>query len=1026
MRKAMSFFKKIMDWFYEDEEEEVALEPHNNHENIQKKPKQQGKKQKRQTEIEAKIQYRYPKDNFKFPLISDEELMRLKEQKKKQKELGGRNGVHVREVENYPPVSSSQMSYQRVIPKPEPKQTKIQQNKIPFRRTEIPSPIYGFQNRQTGTKNQKTIEYELPSEPTLDSVLALMHGKKENPLQVKQEQPIENKQDNPTRNAGTEPREQEQQTSKLNENKALYMEELENKITSEYAHSSSAEDREVAATSEIEWDSPGMNEIVEEMNEAILNADYSFEEEVIQEEILEDIPVLDTGRKIENQGDTNQGIILDHQPVEEQADRERPENNPEIQQEKAVMDFGLQHSDGEEHEVIEEADSFIEEEGDIVFVENDDPQMNGMPSRFSELETYTVEADQQEYDKHEGTIDFSHSEENGQAVISLDRIVDELSVTDNQKDTGIIKESITPLEEQPQDESNSLENTNQPTDTKEHMEREISLSEQTDLKVEKEPDNVMDEEERRKLEREKRIKERRKHIPFNVLMLKNDKDHLAAQHHQRTNSEKEEAAPEQPKKKLIDSYQYPDIEILNPRVDIKEDADWLAEQAALLDDTLEQFNVKARVHTYSQGPSVTRFEVQPEPGVKVSKITNLNDDLKLSLAAKDIRIEAPIPGKRMIGIEIPNINTRPVYLREVLEEKVFVDNSSPLSVAVGLDISGNAIVTDLKKMPHGLVAGSTGSGKSVFINSVLISLLYKSHPSDVRLLLIDPKMVELAPYNNIPHLAAPVITDVKAATAALKWAVEEMERRYELFAHSGARDIVRYNEKVMASGQMEHKLPYLVIVIDELADLMMMSPADVEEAICRIAQKARACGIHLLVATQRPSVDVITGLIKANIPTRIAFSVSSQVDSRTILDQSGAEKLLGRGDMLFLENGTSKAVRLQGTFVTDDEIEDVVKHVLNQAKPSFMFEPNELVKTSEHIEEKDELYYEVCEFAVEMGGASISSLQRRFRIGYNRAARLIDILEREGILSESKGSKPRDVLISESDLEAMHESQSPF
>ena len=276
--------------------------------------------------------------------------------------------------------------------------------------------------------------------------------------------------------------------------------------------------------------------------------------------------------------------------------------------------------------------------------------------------------------------------------------------------------------------------------------------------------------------------------------------------------------------------------------------------------------------------------------------------------------------------------------------------------------------------------------------------------------------------NNIPHLAAPVITDVKAATAALKWAVEEMERRYELFAHTGVRDIVRYNEKALSSGQAEHKLPYLVIVIDELADLMMMSPADVEEAICRIAQKARACGIHLLVATQRPSVDVITGLIKANIPTRIAFSVSSQVDSRTILDQSGAEKLLGRGDMLFLENGTSKSVRLQGTFVTDDEIENVVKHVREQAKPVYLFEPNELVKTSEHIEEKDELYYEVCEFAVEMGGASISSLQRRFRIGYNRAARLIDILEREGILSESKGSKPRDVLISESDLEAMHES----
>ena len=324
-------------------------------------------------------------------------------------------------------------------------------------------------------------------------------------------------------------------------------------------------------------------------------------------------------------------------------------------------------------------------------------------------------------------------------------------------------------------------------------------------------------------------------------------------------------------------------------------------------------------------------------------------------------------------------------------------------------------------MPHGLIAGATGSGKSVCINTILVSLLYKARPEELKLLLIDPKMVELAPYNRIPHLVSPVITDVKAATAALKWAVEEMDRRYELFAHTGVREIGRFNELAEKHKRYADKLPYIVIVIDELADLMMMSPADVEEAICRIAQKARACGIHLIIATQRPSVDVITGLIKANIPTRIAFSVSSQVDSRTIIDMSGAEKLLGRGDMLFLENGSSKPVRLQGTFVSDEEIDEVVAHVRNQAEPHYLFEQEELLKKTQVMEEEDELFYEACEFVVEHGGASSSSLQRRFKIGYNRAARLIDIMEQQGFISEARGSKPRDVLITEAELEVLQE-----
>ncbi len=352
---------------------------------------------------------------------------------------------------------------------------------------------------------------------------------------------------------------------------------------------------------------------------------------------------------------------------------------------------------------------------------------------------------------------------------------------------------------------------------------------------------------------------------------------------------------------------------------------------------------------------------------------------------------------------------------------MFQQSQSPLAVALGLDISGRPVVTDLKKMPHGLIAGATGSGKSVCMNAMLVSLLYKATPHEVKLLLIDPKMVELAPYNHIPHLVSPVITDAKAATAALKWAVSEMERRYELFAHTGVRDIVRYNELIRKAQKPEQHLPYIVIVIDELADLMMVAPADVEEAICRIAQKARACGMHLLVATQRPSVDVITGLIKANIPTRIAFSVSSQIDSRTIIDINGAEKLLGRGDMLFLENGTAKPIRLQGNFVSDEEIERVVAHVRQQMELSYLFQHDELLQQHVQAEEDDELFYEACEFVVQQGGASTSSLQRRFRIGYNRAARLIEMMEQRGIVSAPKGSKPRDVLIDEQDLEQLQD-----
>lgn len=564
-------------------------------------------------------------------------------------------------------------------------------------------------------------------------------------------------------------------------------------------------------------------------------------------------------------------------------------------------------------------------------------------------------------------------------------------------------------------------------------------------------------------------KPKRSHLPFNVMMLKQDREKwevkkrrldeerqkqaliAASQQEQvvennillkvKEEPQQQESINTQQKEIIVETnsrhedqkdhhiqeiaaageFQFPMADLLHPPVSEIIDTKWMLYQEELLNQTLQNFNVGANVVNVTQGPSVTRFEVQPEPGVKVNKITNLSDDIKLSLAARDIRIEAPIPGKHTIGIEVPNQQSRPVRISEIIGSGVFIDTASPLTVVLGLDIAGKPIVTDLKKMPHGLIAGATGSGKSVCINSILVSLLYKASPEDVKLMLIDPKMVELAPYNRIPHLVSPVITDVKAATASLKWAVDEMERRYELFAHTGVRDISRFNELAMEHKRYSDKLPYIVIIIDELADLMMMSPADVEEAICRIAQKARACGIHLIIATQRPSVDVITGLIKANVPTRIAFSVSSQVDSRTIIDISGAEKLLGRGDMLFLENGSSKPVRLQGTFVTDEEIDVVVAHVREQREPEYLFVQEELLKKAQITEEEDELFYDACEFIIEQGAASTSSLQRRFKIGYNRAARLMDMLEQQGYISGANGSKPREVLINEADLESIQD-----
>lgn len=433
--------------------------------------------------------------------------------------------------------------------------------------------------------------------------------------------------------------------------------------------------------------------------------------------------------------------------------------------------------------------------------------------------------------------------------------------------------------------------------------------------------------------------------------------------------------------------------------------------ARKLEATLESFGVRAKVLEVVRGPAVTRYEIQPDIGVKVSRIVSLSDDIALALAAKDIRMEAPIPGKSAIGIEVPNNEVSVVTMREVMETPTFIDAPSRLSITLGRDIAGTPIVGNLARMPHLLVAGATGSGKSVCINGIITSILYKAKPDEVKFLMVDPKMVELNVYNGIPHLLAPVVTDPRRASLALKKIVVEMEKRYELFSKSGTRNIEGYNKLV--ADEPDKVLPYIVIIVDELADLMMVAANDVEDSICRLAQMARAAGIHLIIATQRPSVDVITGVIKANIPSRIAFGVSSQVDSRTILDMAGAEKLLGRGDMLFLPMGSSKPIRVQGAFLSDQEVEAVVGFVSGQAQAEYNDELVPEIDESGHASDEpvDELYDQAIQIVLEAQQASASLLQRRMRIGYNRASRLIDHMHMQGLIGAHEGSRPREVLM---------------
>jgi len=469
-------------------------------------------------------------------------------------------------------------------------------------------------------------------------------------------------------------------------------------------------------------------------------------------------------------------------------------------------------------------------------------------------------------------------------------------------------------------------------------------------------------------------------------------------------------------------YVFPPIELLSKskegEINMRKIRTSSIDSAKKLESTLASFGIDAKIINVSVGPAFTRYELQPGPGVKVSRIVNLTDDIALNLAATGVRIEAPIPGKAAIGIEVPNKEVAPISLRSVLESKEFSKQDSHLSVALGKDISGENVVIDLAKMPHLLIAGATGSGKSVCINSIIISLLYKATPDDVRLLMIDPKVVELGVYNGIPHLLIPVVTDPNKAAGALRWAVTEMTTRYKLFADKGVRDLLGYNALVDETGEGA-KLPQIVIIIDELADLMMVSPHDVEDSICRLAQMARAASMHLVIATQRPSVNVITGVIKANIPSRIAFAVSSQVDSRTILDMGGAEKLLGKGDMLYYPVGIPKPIRVKGAFVTDKEVELVVDFVKNQVRACYDEEIIENINDSARNDDEgnkgdqyDELLNEAIEAVIDCGQASVSFIQRKFKVGYARAGRIIDQMAERNIISGYEGSKPRRVLIS--------------
>ncbi len=956
----MDWIKRLIRQFTE-EDGSVPMENSSN-----AKPPQQTRIHR---EVEARVSYQYPQGNFRFPLIPDDErraseaaAQRREPHKAEPRQARPARQKHKRQEQpasnKKQPETLRKPKSQKAANKPAglsaERDARSSGSKRPFQRTDVPSPIYGFGKAPDGMYRSHFIDINEPYTSPLDDVKKLK--------EMAQETMFSDGEGEVARPPSI--------PSFLNAISPFKDQTVRKEDTYSKMGVSDAEDEELPE-----------NQVPLTVPEEEADTEESYIHEDEQGEGLE------------------VGLTLDQSTLESKVDDVSDDNADAREKESTAQ---------ESHEVNESADVVSDHDVD------------------GEEDMYGTEG----YEAVEAAIPpVKDSSMKMEQVESDEESIPEVTLNDSvQEDPPILEQRKAGSEPEQQDDAAEAVNTGI------HASRDVSASEQAPadviqpqpVKIEEEPSSLNKKEAPLKNSPDKPAPQREQaadkkmnrptaargnetvHVPYNVVMLKRDKDKTM-------------------KSQRGGTYQHPSLQLLDvPPRSSENDGEWLKNQRELLDATLVNFNVRAHVVGVTKGPAVTRFEVQPEPGVKVNKITNLTDDIKLSLAAADIRIEAPIPGKNTIGIEVPNLKSAPVFLREILRSPAFMQSTSPLTVALGLDIAGQPVVTDLNKMPHGLIAGATGSGKSVCINSMLVSLLFKAAPHELKLLLIDPKMVELAPYNHLPHLVSPVITDVKAATAALKWAVEEMERRYELFAHTGVRDITRYNKKAREFGQKEQVLPYLVIVIDELADLMMVSPQDVEDAVCRIAQKARACGIHLVLATQRPSVDVITGLIKANIPTRAAFAVSSQVDSRTIIDGSGAEKLLGKGDMLFLENGSSKPVRIQGNFVSDDEIDRVADFVRKQQKPSYMFEPEDLVQRSHPDQEEDELFEEACLFAAGQGGASSSALQRRFRIGFNRAARLIDLMEAQGIISEQKGSKPRDILVSKEKIEEMFTAESPL
>ncbi|MYL72671.1 DNA translocase FtsK [Halobacillus litoralis] len=974
--------------------------------------------------------YRYPKQGeFRFPVIPDAPGKAQNEDESYQRPRRKKN------VEQQEPVERIPQRKKRPRKEEKGVEELPETSSIPFTPTDVPSPIYGYQARQL-TKGLERLEYAVEEQQSQPEFFTDSNDEK-------QWQELRKRMRARVDEENSRPKPASDLPNIFNREEAATKETSLPEVTKEESRSEYEENGGPNQSKEYKGLTFADDELVE--------AEEDHHDETLSME--------DDSKGETVTGDTSLGTEKGKEHQEIEGDKSDQENLSESLQEaiRRGEEDSLERSEvseykEEEHTRSEGSDGEQETKEITTRAETEYEETQRELPEFNENKedsTFSIMEEQiesgltmeQNEDVERDDSDSEMSQEDDRTELESEHLNNEDADALTQEEPSLFhkeKERLTEEEaehkvsemtqEQPEEDGDDASSPNRHSEGKTEMYQEAEVE-----KPNKEEEPLPQDETKSKAtshsyERSNEKEGQKRRVPFNVLMTPRDKRN-------RDHEKKHNIRPEKPEPRVDESsakgvkeekrerveYQTPLHLLEDPVRPTSLDDSWITEQMELLETTLRHFHVRAKVVNAMKGPTVTRFEVQPEPGVKVSKITNLSDDIKLSMAARDIRIEAPIPGKQAVGIEIPNKQSMMVGLQEIFESDAFQKDDSPLTVGLGLDIGGDSIVTNLKKMPHGLIAGATGSGKSVCINTILISLLYKAHHEDVKFLLIDPKMVELAPYNDLPHLVSPVITDVKAATTALKWAVKEMEERYEKFVEEGVRDVERYNEKMKKQQREAEKLPYLVIVIDELADLMMVSPQDVEDAICRIAQKARACGIHLLLATQRPSVDVITGLIKANIPTRIAFSVSSQVDSRTIIDSGGAEKLLGRGDMLFVENGSGQPVRIQGAFVSDDEIERVTHHVKKIAPPQYLFHQEELMKQVSTEEETDEIFDEAVDFVVEQNGASASLIQRRFKVGYNRAARLIDQMEAYGIISEQKGSKPRDILLTRQQIEEMME-----